>query len=282
MLPDLDLAQFIDAALKEDVEKGDHTSLSCIPPEKSCKAHIIAKEDGIIAGIEVAGKVLERVDPGLEIDLKVSDGDAITEGDQVVIINGNARSILKAERLVLNFMQRMSGIATLTGQYVKAVSGYPTQILDTRKTTPLFRHFEKLAVRIGGGVNHRMGLYDMIMIKDNHIAYSGGMEQAISRVRNYLASNSLNLKVEIEAANLEQVKEILTIGGVNRIMLDNFSTSNTREAVELINRKFETESSGGINLNNVREYAACGVDFISVGALTHSAKNLDLSLQALT
>ena len=282
MLPDLDLAQFIDAALKEDVEKGDHTSLSCIPPEKSCKAHIIAKEDGIIAGIEVAGKVLERVDPGLEIDLKVSDGDAITEGDQVVIINGNARSILKAERLVLNFMQRMSGIATLTGQYVKAVSGYPTQILDTRKTTPLFRRFEKMAVRIGGGVNHRMGLYDMIMIKDNHIAYSGGMEQAISRVRNYLASNSLNLKVEIEAANLEQVKEILTIGGVNRIMLDNFSTSNTREAVELINRKFETESSGGINLNNVREYAACGVDFISVGALTHSAKNLDLSLQALT
>ena len=277
----MDLIQFIDEALKEDLQAGDHTSLACIPRDKFCTGQIIAKEAGIVAGVDIAVQVFHRIDPEIKMKSEVHDGESIEVGSLVLLLEGRAQSILKGERSALNFMQRMSGIATLTHRYVQEVEDYPTKILDTRKTTPLFRQFEKLAVQIGGGVNHRMGLYDMIMIKDNHIAYCGGIEQAILTVSDYLKRNDLKLKVEIEAASLEDVTEILSVGQIDRIMLDNFSIDDTKKAVELINGKFETESSGGITLKNVRQYAACGVDYISIGALTHSAKSLDLSLKAL-
>ncbi len=277
----MDIDRFIQAAIEEDIREGDHTSLACVPPNKTSKAQLIAKGNGIIAGVEVSKNVFAMVDAGLKTEYFFKDGSRIRKGDIVLRVEGSAQSILKAERLVLNFMQRMSGIATMTGKFVKAVEGLPAKILDTRKTTPMFRQFEKMAVTIGGGENHRMGLWDMIMIKDNHISYAGGIRQAITAVNDYLKKNNLDLRIEIETASIGQVEEVVAVGKVHRIMLDNFNLPKMKKAVKLINHRFETEASGGITLNNVRDYAATGVDFISVGALTHSYKSLDLSLKAV-
>jgi nicotinate-nucleotide pyrophosphorylase (carboxylating) len=276
----LNLQQFIEQAIIEDIGSGDHTSLACIPHDAESSAILKVKDTGILAGMEEALVVFGMIDNSLKIETYLQDGSAIKPGDIAFKVHGKAQSILKAERLVLNVMQRMSGIASLTNKFVKAAEGYPAKILDTRKTTPNFRYFEKKAVKIGGGENHRFALYDMIMIKDNHISYAGGILQAIERANQYLATNNLNLKIEIEAANLNQVKEILSIGNVHRIMLDNFSLADIHEAVKLIDKRFETEISGGVTLDTVRDFAATGVDYISVGALTHSAKSLDLSLKA--
>ncbi|GAB4286946.1 MAG: carboxylating nicotinate-nucleotide diphosphorylase [Marinilabiliales bacterium] len=272
---------FIQFALNEDIADGDHTSLACIPAGSTGKAELIVKQEGIIAGVEITGKILQRIDDKLEYNVFIKDGEKILPGDIVFSISGKVHSILKAERLILNILQRMSGIATSTNNYVSRISGYKTKILDTRKTTPGFRYFEKEAVRIGGGVNHRMGLYDMIMIKDNHIDFAGGISKAINKVKEYLEKNKLNLKIEVEARDLNEVKEILLTGKVDRIMLDNFTPQETIEAIKLINGRVETESSGGITLDTIRDYAACGVDYISVGALTHHIKSLDLSLKAV-
>lgn len=272
---------FIQFALNEDIADGDHTSLACIPAGSTGKAELIVKQEGIIAGVEITGKILQRIDDKLEYNVFIKDGEKILPGDIVFSISGKVHSILKAERLILNILQRMSGIATSTNNYVSRISGYKTKILDTRKTTPGFRYFEKEAVRIGGGVNHRMGLYDMIMIKDNHIDFAGGISKAINKVKEYLEKNKLNLKIEVEARDLNEVKEILLAGNVDRIMLDNFTPEETIEAIKLINGRVETESSGGITLDTIRDYAACGVDYISVGALTHHIKSLDLSLKAV-
>jgi len=277
----LDIERFIKAAIEEDIGEGDHTSLACIPPSKTSKAELIAKENGIIAGIELSKKIFTQIDSDLEVEFHFKNGDQVKKGDRVLEVQGKAQSILRAERLVLNFMQRMSGIATLTGKFVKAVEGYPAKILDTRKTTPFFRQFEKMAVKIGGGENHRFGLWDMIMIKDNHIAYAGGIRQSISAANDYLKKNKLELRIEIETASINDVEEVMAIGGVNRIMLDNFTIPQLKKAVKLIDHRFETEASGGITLDNVRDYATTGVDYISVGALMHSYKSLDLSLKAI-
>jgi len=275
------LKNFIVRCLQEDVGEGDHSSLACIPPDAQGKAKLIIKQDCIIAGLTVASKVFAFVDNSLKMEAFVSDGDEVTKGTEGFIVAGNQQSILKSERLVLNILQRMSGIATTTRAYVRKLEGLKTVVTDTRKTTPGMRFLDKAAVRIGGGQNHRMGLYDMIMLKDNHIDYAGGIEQAIKKAREYLEKNGLNMKVEIEARNLEEVKTIIKTGGVDRIMLDNFSVEETRQAVQLISGRFETESSGGITLDNIREYAECGVDFISVGALTHHIKSIDMSLKAV-
>jgi nicotinate-nucleotide pyrophosphorylase (carboxylating) len=272
--------EFIRLALEEDVQDGDHTSLGCIPAGVTSRAHLLVKDEGILAGIEVALEVFRQVDKALQVEMLLRDGAIVKKGDIAFVVSGSARSILMAERLVLNLMQRMSGIATTTGKYVKAIEGYKAKVLDTRKTTPLLRYFEKLAVKIGGGENHRFGLYDMVMIKDNHIDYAGGIKQAITSARIYLSENKLELKVEIEARNLEAVKEILAVGEVDRIMLDNFTPEQAKEAVELIAGRYEIELSGGITLDTIRNYAATGADYISVGALTHSVKSLDLSLKA--
>lgn len=277
----MEIERFIRLAIEEDIQTGDHTSLACIPKNKTSKAEMIAKENGIVAGIEVAKKVFEIIDADLSVECFYDDGDKVEKGDLVLLVKGSAQSILQAERLALNFMQRMSGIATLTNKFVQALKGTNTKVLDTRKTTPLFRQFEKMAVKIGGGENHRFGLWDMIMIKDNHISFSGGIEPAITSVRDYLKKKKLDLRIEIETANLEQVQQVLDIGGVHRIMLDNFKISDMKKAVKLINKKYETEASGGITLENAKEYASTGVDYISVGALTHSYKSLDLSLKAI-
>lgn len=277
----IDLDVFISNAVKEDVGDGDHTSLACVPADGSNQAFLLAKETGILAGVEVALQVFNQIDPELKITVHMDDGSRIKPGDIVFEVNGSARSILKGERLVLNCMQRMSGIASNTRKYVDLVKDYPCKILDTRKTTPGFRVIEKWAVRIGGGVNHRFGLYDMIMIKDNHIDYAGGIEKAIVKTKDYLAEINKDLKIEVEARNLKEVEEILSIGGVHRIMLDNFSIDDIKTAVKLIGEQCETEASGGINDKSVVDYAASGVDFISVGALTHQIKSLDLSLKAI-
>lgn len=277
----MDIERFIRAAIEEDIRTGDHTSLACIPKDKTSKAELIAKESGIIAGIAIAEKVFKILDSGLTIDVFFRDGDRIEKGDLVLFVQGKAQSILMAERLALNFMQRMSGIATLTNKFVEALKGTGTRVLDTRKTTPLFRQFEKMAVKTGGGENHRFGLWDMLMIKDNHIEYSGGIAPAIAAANSYLKKNKLALHIEIETASLEQVEEVLKTGNVHRIMLDNFKIPELKKAVRLINKQYETEASGGITLENARDYAATGVDFISVGALTHSYKSLDLSLKAI-
>ena len=277
----MDIERFIRQAIEEDIQTGDHTSLACIPKNKTSKAELIAKENGIVAGIAVAKKVFELVDSRLEVDSFYDDGDVVEKSDLVMLVKGSAQSILQAERLALNFIQRMSGIATLTNRFVQALKGTNTKVLDTRKTTPMFRQFEKMAVKIGGGENHRFGLWDMIMIKDNHIAYSGGIEQAISAVKSYLNKKNLDLRIEIETASIAQVKEVLAVGGVHRIMLDNFKIPELKKAVKLIDKQYETEASGGITLENARDYAATGVDYISVGALTHSYKSLDLSLKAI-
>jgi len=273
------LSDFISRCLKEDIGDGDHSSLACIPGEASGKARLLVKEQGLLSGSAVAGEVFRFVDSDLKFEPFISDGSKISPGDIVFHVYGRIQSILKSERLVLNIMQRMSGIATSTGMYIERIKGLKTKVLDTRKTTPGMRFLEKEAVRTGGGWNHRMGLYDMIMLKDNHIDYAGGIENAIRKTRVYLTRTRKNLRVEIEARNLDDVRKILDIGGVDRIMLDNFNLSDTMKAVKLIRGRFETESSGGITLENIRAYAECGVDYISAGALTHHIKSLDMSLK---
>ena len=276
------LREFILKSLEEDIGDGDHSSQACIPEETTGKAKLLIKEKGILAGIRVAQEIFHLTDKYLKLDDVLEDGTLIFPGDIAFYLEGRQQSILKAERLVLNIMQRMSGIATSTHEYVSKLEGLKTKILDTRKTTPGMRFLEKEAVRIGGGVNHRMGLFDMIMLKDNHIDFAGGIEKAIIKTQEYLVKNKLDLKVEIEARNLDDVKTILSVGRVDRIMLDNFNTRDTLLAVKEISGKYETESSGGITLETIRSYAECGVDFISVGALTHHIKSLDMSLKAAT
>ena len=273
--------QLIDIAIIEDIGSGDHTSLSCLDPEIQGKAQLIIKDKGILAGVEIARKVFYKIDPTLVMDVYLYDGTKISNGDIAFTVEGNQISILSAERLVLNFMQRMSGIATQTNTYMKQLEGLNTKVLDTRKTTPGLRYLEKIAVKIGDGENHRIGLFDMILIKDNHIDFAGGIEKAIYKAKKYLRENSLKLDIEVEARSLEDVEKILAVSGVKRILLDNFSIDDTKKAVELINKKVETESSGGITLKNIREYAMCGVDFISIGALTHQIKSLDMSLKVI-
>lgn len=271
----------IDNALREDVGEGDHSSLACIPADARGKAKLLVKDTGILAGVEFAKRVFNKVDPQMKIEVMMEDGSRIKPGDIVFYLDGTSQSILKAERLVLNSMQRMSAIATKTRTFVDKLEGTKTKILDTRKTTPGIRALEKWAVKIGGGENHRFALYDMIMLKDNHIDFAGGIEKAITKTQKYLADNNLNLKVIVEARNIYEIKQILNAGGVDRILLDNFNYEETREAVKLINGRCETESSGGITLETARRYAECGVDYISSGALTHSVYNLDLSLKAV-
>ncbi len=275
------IKDFVALAIEEDIKDGDHSALACIPSGARGKAKLLVKEDGIIAGIEVAKQIFKEFDDSVIFEQLINDGDNVKYGDIAFYIEGYSQKLLGAERLVLNIMQRMSAIATLTNKFVVEIGDLPTKILDTRKTTPLIRFLEKAAVKIGGGENHRMGLYDMVMLKDNHIDFAGGIEKAILKTNDYLEKNNLNLKIEIETRNLEEVKEVLRIGKVNRIMLDNFSHKDLRIAVELINGKFETEASGGIKLSTVKSYAECGVDYVSSGALTHSVHNLDLSLKAV-
>ncbi len=275
------LREFILRSVGEDLGDGDHSSLACIPWEATGRAKLLVKEEGMLAGVNVAREIFHTIDEELSCEILIDDGKKIIPGDIVFYVSGKQQSILKSERLVLNVMQRMSGIATSTNQYVSRVEGTKSKILDTRKTTPGVRFLEKEAVRIGGGVNHRMGLFDMIMLKDNHIVYAGGIETAISKTREYLAKNNRKLKIEIEARNLDDVRRIMAAGGVNRIMLDNFTIEDTLTAVNIIKGRYETESSGGITLETVRAYAECGVDFISVGALTHHIRSLDMSLKAV-
>ena len=275
------LEQDIKHWLAEDIGDGDHTTLCCIPVDAIGRSRLIVKDTGIIAGIEVAKKVFEIFDNELRITQYMHDGDEVKPKDIAFEVEGKVRSLLQTERLMLNIMQRMSGIATRTREYVKLLEGTRTRILDTRKTTPGLRMLEKEAVLIGGGCNHRIGLYDMILLKDNHIDFAGGISQAIDRANKYLKDNNKNLKIEIEVRNFDELNEVLASGNVNRIMLDNFSVADTRKAVEIIGGRFETESSGGITETTIREYALAGVDYISVGALTHSIKSLDMSFKAI-
>jgi len=277
----MNVTEIIQAALKEDIGDGDHSALACIPKSATGSAQLLVKENGILAGVDVGLAVFKQVDDSLTIDIFKHDGDKVAIGDVVLHVTGSSQSILKAERLVLNIMQRMSGIATKTAHMVSLVKGTNVTILDTRKTTPNMRVLEKLAVKIGGAQNHRMGLYDMIMLKDNHIDYAGGIKQAIDQTKAYLATHNKNLKIEVEARNLDEVKQILAAGPVDRIMLDNFSYEDIRTAVRIIDNQSETEASGGITEDTLLAYAQCGVDYISVGALTHAIKSLDLSLKAL-
>lgn len=280
-MPNSDFDAFIENALQEDIGDGDHTSLACIPHDAVGKAQLIIKETGILAGVAIASQIFRKLDPGVSIKIFKTDGEPVSPPDIAFVVEGRVQALLKAERLVLNIMQRMSGIATTTRRYVDQLRGLNTKILDTRKTTPGMRMLEKAAVKIGGAENHRFGLYDMILIKDNHIDYAGSIPDAIERAQAYLIETKRSLSIEIEARHLDDVRTILAIGGIRRIMLDNFTLENTRKAVEMINGRFETESSGGITFENIRAYAECGVDYISVGALTHHLKSIDLSLKAL-
>ena len=275
------IKQFVKLAIVEDIKEGDHSALACIPDSAIGKAKLLVKEDGVIAGIKIAKQIFKEFDSSIQFEQLIEDGSEVKYGDIAFYIDGNSQKLLGAERLVLNLMQRMSAIATLTKKYVNELNGLKTKVLDTRKTTPLLRFLEKEAVLIGGGHNHRMGLYDMIMLKDNHIDFAGNIEKAIRKTTDYLKSNNLNLKIEVEARNLDEVKEIIRVGGIQIIMLDNFSFEDIRTAVQLIEGEAETEASGGITLKSLRKYAECGVDFISVGALTHSVHNMDLSLKAI-
>jgi nicotinate-nucleotide pyrophosphorylase (carboxylating) len=268
-------------AIREDVGDGDHSSLACISEDALGSAKLLVKDEGIIAGVEFARQVFEYVDPGLELDIKIKDGSPVNYGDVAFYVSGLSQSILKSERLVLNAMQRMSAIASKTNEYVKLLEGTNTKILDTRKTTPGIRALEKWAVKIGGGENHRFALYDMVMLKDNHIDFCGGITKAIEKTKKYLKENQLGLKIIVEARNLDEIGEILQSEGVYRILIDNFNYEDTRKAVKLIDGKCLTESSGGITLQTARKYAECGVDYISSGALTHSVHNMDLSLKAV-
>lgn len=276
------LHHLISEALKEDIGSGDHSTLSSINPEATGKAVLKIKQDGILAGMDVAREIFEFQEPGIRFTTFKQDGEAMKAGEQAFEVEARIHTILQCERLVLNCMQRMSGIATLTKQYTDKLKGYKTRLLDTRKTTPNFRLLEKEAVRIGGGVNHRFGLYDMIMLKDNHIDYAGGMEAAINKAYEYVQKNQLDIEIEVETRSIEDVKKVMEvgIGKVFRVMLDNYTPSQITEALELISGKFETEASGGINLDTIESYAATGVDFVSVGGLVHQAKSLDLSLKA--
>ena len=272
--------RLIDLAFAEDIGDGDHTTLCCIPEEAMGRSHLLIKEDGILAGVEVAKKVFARFDPTLQVEVLINDGAKVKKGDIAMVVSGKTRSLLQTERLMLNIMQRMSGIATMTNKYVERLAGTHTHVLDTRKTTQGMRMLEKQAVKIGGGVNHRIGLFDMILLKDNHVDFSGGISNAINRCHEYLNAKGLNLKIEIEVRNFDELQQVMDCGGVDRIMLDNFSVENTKKAVEMIAGKYETESSGGITFDTIRDYAECGVDYISVGALTHSVKGLDMSFKA--
>ena len=272
--------RLIDLAFAEDIGDGDHTTLCCIPEEAMGRSHLLIKEDGILAGVEVAKKVFARFDPTLQVEVLINDGAKVKKGDIAMVVSGKTRSLLQTERLMLNIMQRMSGIATMTNKYVERLAGTHTHVLDTRKTTPGMRMLEKQAVKIGGGVNHRIGLFDMILLKDTHVDFSGGISNAINRCHEYLNAKGLNLKIEIEVRNFDELQQVMDCGGVDRIMLDNFSVENTKKAVEMIAGKYETESSGGITFDTIRDYAECGVDYISVGALTHSVKGLDMSFKA--
>lgn len=272
--------KLIDLAFAEDIGDGDHTTLCCIPEDAMGNSHLLIKEDGILAGVEVAKKVFDRFDNTMKVEVLIGDGAEVKKGDIAMVVTGKVRSLLQTERLMLNIMQRMSGIATMTHKYVEKLKGTKTHVLDTRKTTPGMRMLEKQAVKIGGGMNHRIGLFDMILLKDNHVDFAGGITNAIDRCHAYLKEKNLDLKIELEVRNFDELNQVLTHGGVNRIMLDNFSVADTKKAVELIGGRYETESSGGITFDTIRDYAECGVDFISVGALTHSVKGLDMSFKA--
>ena len=272
--------RLIDLAFAEDIGDGDHTTLCCIPEDAMGSSRLLIKEDGILAGVEVAKKVFSRFDPELKIDVMIEDGAKVKRGDIAFVVYGKVRSLLQTERLMLNIMQRMSGIATMTNKYVERLEGTKTRVLDTRKTTPGMRMLEKQAVKIGGGTNHRIGLFDMILLKDNHVDFAGGIENAIDRCHTYLKAKNLDLKIEIEVRNFDELNRVIEHGGVDRIMLDNFSVEDTKKAVDIIAGRFETESSGGITIDTLRDYALQGVDFISVGALTHSVKGLDMSFKA--
>lgn len=274
------LEEIIDNALKEDIGSGDHSTLACVPENAVGEALLLVKDDGVLAGVELAEMIFHRFDNTLKFEKFLNDGDRVKKGDIAFKVSGPSRSILSTERLVLNFMQRMSGIATQTASIVDRIAGTNTKLLDTRKTTPGIRFLEKWAVRIGGGFNHRFALYDMIMLKDNHIDYAGGITNAIERTNAYLKEKELDLKIEVEVRDMKELDEVLRVGGVDRIMLDNFTPDEIREALKLIPEQYETEASGGITIDTIRAYAETGVQFISVGALTHSVKSLDLSLKA--
>lgn len=278
--PDQLIDALIELAFAEDIGDGDHTTLCCIPETETGRSKLLIKEEGILAGVNMARRVFAAFDPELQMDVFLEDGTHVMPGDVAFVVSGKVRSLLQTERLMLNIMQRMSGIATVTRKYADRLEGLHTKVLDTRKTTPGLRMLEKEAVRIGGGVNHRIGLFDMILLKDNHIDFAGGIEAAITRCHAYLAEKGKKLKIEIEVRNMQELDEVLRVGGVDRIMLDNFTPELTRAAVERIGGRYETESSGGITLDTLRDYAECGVDYISVGALTHSVKGLDMSFKA--
>ena len=272
--------RLIDLAFAEDIGDGDHTTLCCIPEEATGQSHLLIKEEGILAGVRVAKEVFNRFDPTMTVQVLLDDGTHVRPGDVAMVVTGKVRSLLQTERLMLNIMQRMSGIATMTHKYVERLEGTHTRVLDTRKTTPGMRMMEKEAVRIGGGVNHRIGLFDMILLKDNHVDFAGGIGAALYRCHSYLKEKGLDLKIEIEVRSFDEIRQVMAHGGVDRIMFDNFSVDDTRKAVAMIGGKYETESSGGITFDTIRDYAECGVDFISVGALTHSVKGLDMSFKA--
>ncbi|GJG36914.1 carboxylating nicotinate-nucleotide diphosphorylase [Prevotella lacticifex] len=272
--------KLLELAFAEDIGDGDHTTLCCIPADAMGKSHLLVKEEGILAGVEMARKVFNKFDPTMKMDVMIHDGAHVKPGDIAFVVTGKVRSLLQTERLMLNIMQRMSGIATMTHRYVERVAGTGCHILDTRKTTPGMRILEKQAVKIGGGMNHRIGLFDMILLKDNHIDFAGGIVNAIRRCHEYLKAKGLDLKIEIEVRDFDELQQVLDEGGVDRIMLDNFTPADTRKAVTIINHRYEVESSGGITYDTIRDYAEQGVDFISVGALTHSVKGLDLSFKA--
>lgn len=273
--------RLIDLAFAEDIGDGDHTTLSSIPATAMGKSKLLIKEAGVLAGVEIAKEIFHRFDPAMKVEVFINDGAEVKPGDIVMIVEGKVQSLLQTERLMLNVMQRMSGIATMTRKYVKQLEGTNTRVLDTRKTTPGMRMLEKEAVKIGGGVNHRIGLFDMILLKDNHVDFAGGIDKAITRAKEYLKEKGKDLKIEIEVRNFDELQQVLNIGGVDRIMLDNFTPENTRKAVEIIGGRYEIESSGGITFDTLRDYAETGVDFISVGALTHSVKGLDMSFKAV-
>lgn len=272
--------RLIDLAFAEDIGDGDHTTLCCIPEAAMGKSHLLIKEQGVLAGVELAKKVFNCFDPTMEVEVLINDGAAVKPGDIAMVVTGRIQSLLQTERLMLNIMQRMSGIATMTSKYVARIAGTGAHVLDTRKTTPGLRMIEKQAVKIGGGMNHRIGLFDMILLKDNHVDFSGGIANAINRCHEYLKAKNLDLKIEIEVRNFDELQQVLDCGGVNRIMLDNFTVADTKKAVDIINHRYEVESSGNITIDTIRDYAEQGVDFISVGALTHSVKGLDMSFKA--
>lgn len=272
--------KLLELAFAEDIGDGDHTTLCCIPADAMGKSHLLVKEEGILAGVEMARKVFDKFDPTMKMTVFIEDGAHVKPGDIAFVVEGKVRSLLQTERLMLNIMQRMSGIATMTHRYVERVKGTGCHILDTRKTTPGMRILEKQAVKIGGGMNHRIGLFDMILLKDNHIDFAGGIVNAIDRCHKYLEEKGLDLKIEIEVRDFDELQQVLDHGGVDRVMLDNFTPADTKKAVALINHRYEVESSGGITYDTIRDYAEQGVDFISVGALTHSVKGLDLSFKA--